>query len=255
MPTFLSDPSPAFTFVLVLVAVIAIGVWFRYRDKVSRNRLIAILVAVGAVLMIGFVVESQRQIAVKRIKDIETAANKRDWPAVLALFSDSFQYSGKNKAAFQAIISDAAKQFNAEIHVKDFDRGTTEYIGSDQVRIGFIAQITAQQNGPFPYYVEATFKKEADGQYRIVAIELYNFAKRKQGPPRRSPVFRQSIRVPPQRRRSRRHVRRGVPDDRLRPGGDRGDGRVGIESPGEAATGYAASVIGCDCEAGIEQRS
>ena len=189
MPTFLSDPSPAFTFVLLLVAVVAVGVWYRFRDKTSRNRMIAVVLVVGFLLAIGWVVESPRDIAVKRTKAAAEAANKRDWATAFGTFSDTFQYAGRNKASFQKTVADTATQYQADVNVKDFDRASADYLEADRVRIGFIAQVSVPSGGPFPYYVELTYKKESDGQYRIIELELYNFAKRKQGPPEKIPGF------------------------------------------------------------------
>src|SRR5262245_54580298 len=193
MPTFLSDPSPAFTFILLLVALVAVGIWYRFRDKTSRNRMIAVVAIVLVVLLIGQLVDSPREIAVQKTQDAGVAANKRDWPAAFAVFSDKFQYAGKDKAGFQRTVAELAKQYDGSVNLKDFDRATAEYIGSDQVRIGFIAQVSWKagggETGPLPFYVETTFQKEADGQYRIVTVELYNYAKRKQGPPEKIPGF------------------------------------------------------------------
>ena len=51
----------------------------------------------------------------------------------------------------------------------------------------------------------------------------------------------------------RRHVRRSVPDDRRARRRHGRDARAGRAPRAQAATGYAASVIGCDAEAGIER--
>ncbi|HEY2783994.1 MAG TPA: hypothetical protein VGJ05_03390 [Fimbriiglobus sp.] len=176
MPTFLSDPSPAFTFVLLLVAVIAIGVWYRFRDKTSRNRMIAILIVVGALLVIGQAFDSPREIAEKKVQAMVAAATKSDPDAFLKNVSDSFVAYGANKAKLRTSPAwDLIKQYKAEVIAYDFPRNLYKEISPNEIEIAFTAKAKAESGFQMRYCL-SRFVKDPDGEWRMKGIKFYNMA-------------------------------------------------------------------------------
>ena len=188
MPTFLSDPEPTFYLVLITAAVVAGAVAFRYQDK---RTLAAFFLAAGvllAVFVIDLLCESPREESVRKVKAMAAAGTAKDWKALGEHLSDKFQFQGHSKASFLGAVSGPAAAHGAEVNVKGFDRESFEPVSETTLRIGFIAQVSTATSGPLPYYVEATFTKDPDGQFRMTGFDLYNFAKRKNGPKENMPI-------------------------------------------------------------------
>ena len=178
MPTFLSDPTLGVYLALLLAAIVAVGVWLRKR---SRPTAVVAVVAVGLLLtLLGIdrAFESPREESVRKVREMATAANARNWQVVGTHIAEKFEYAGRGKAKFLADIGPAALQFDATAHFKDFDRDNSEVLPGGRVRIGFVGQFATPAHGMLALYVEAVFVKEADGAYRLLTFTVYDFINR-----------------------------------------------------------------------------
>lgn len=182
MPTVVSDPSPTFYVVLAMIGVVAVWYWFR-SSQTRRVTLtvLGILLAIASVVLIDILVESPREEAVRKLTSIAASANARDWDRVFAEFAERFRYHGSDRASFRNLVVPNAERYDAQIHFKGFDRESVTMLEEGHWRLGFIAQVSAPSFENIPYYVEAEFLREADGQYRMLGFRVYNIARRVQG--------------------------------------------------------------------------
>jgi hypothetical protein len=176
MPTFLSDPSPAFTFVLLLVAVVAVGVWYRFRDKTSRNRMIVVVAVVFAALLIGYFVDSPREQAEKHVQEMVTAATKQDPEGFLKHVSESFEAYGSNKAKLRTSPAwGLIKQYSADITAFNFQRNLFKEINPNEIEVVFTAKATSKTDGGLLMrYCQSRWVKESDGQWRLKGIKFFD---------------------------------------------------------------------------------
>ena len=181
MPTFLSDPTLGVYLALLLVAIVGVGVWFR-----NRTRPTAVFAAVTVGLLLALfgidrAFESPREESGRRVREMATAANARDWVTVGTHVAEKFEYAGRNKAKFLADIAPAALRFEATANFKDFDRDNFEALPDGRVRLGFVGQFSTPAHGMLALYVEAVFVKEADGAYRLQGFKVYDYITRTKG--------------------------------------------------------------------------
>ena len=100
--------------------------------------------------------------------------------------------------------------------------------------------------------IEPTLRGAVRGPLHACSSRAIRCASRGCSSPR-ARVAAQAGRDEAARRRDRRHVRRGVPDVGRARRDHRGDAGVGAARRARSMTGFATSVIGCKCEAGIER--
>lgn len=174
MPTFLSDPSTSFTFILLLVAVVAVGIWYRFRDKTSRNRMIAVLVVVAAVLVIAQVVDSPREQAELKVREMTAAASKQDVDGFLKHVSESFEAAGATKAQLRkAPAWGYVKQYKPKIDAFNFQRNLFKEIGPNEIEVVFTAKAQAE-GGMLMRYCQSRWVKDPDGEWRLKSVKFFN---------------------------------------------------------------------------------
>jgi hypothetical protein len=187
MPTFLSDPTLGFYLILSMVVPITGMIWYRLRTK----KTLALFGIAALLLLVLFAcdrfTESPREEAVRKVRAMATTANARQWNDTFSHFSDKFQYNGMNKAKFQAFVTPLATQHNATVNFKDFDRDNHEERAPDRLVIGFVAQLTAPGADLVPFYIEAEFAKDPDGQFRMTGFKVYDYITRKKGGEQKMP--------------------------------------------------------------------
>ena len=182
MPTFLSDPSTAVYAVLIVLAVAAAAMALasRRRPMVIVAILLALLVA--AVFVIDRLVESPREEAERKIREMAAASQKKDWDGVLKHVSESFSYKGAvTKKGFRSLMGriDASLPFNG-VDAWEFSRSEFKQIDAKKLEMGFAAQPTG--NPAFRKHCVAAFVLDADGQWRMAEFKLYDPIKRDGGP-------------------------------------------------------------------------
>jgi len=182
MPVWLSDPSPTVYVFLTMIGVAAVWYWFRSSQtwRVTLT-VLGILLAIIAVVVIDILVESPREEAVRKLQWMAASANAREWDRVFAEFAEQFRYHGSDRSQFRSLVVPNAERHQAQIQFKSFDRESVAMLGEGHWRLGFIAQVTSPSFEIVPYYVEAEFLREPDGQYRMLGFQVYNIARRVQG--------------------------------------------------------------------------
>lgn len=183
MPTFLSDPAPAFYLILLGFAVVTGAIAARYQDRPSLIRFgIAI-----AVLLLAYLIdksfESPREEAVRRVQAMAQAADAKNPDAFVEHLADSFEYRGGEKPTNAkkdemrtAPFWDMLRQINARVTVWDFSRDDVKQVDANTIEIGFSGK-GESDNRPMMLYMKATFRKQPDGQWKLTAIASFKFEK------------------------------------------------------------------------------
>lgn len=124
--------------------------------------------------------ESPREQAVRAVKLMGDAANRRDWNAVGSHVAETFRYESMTKAAFLDRAGKSASAFDATVNFTAFDREQAVPQPGGGVRIGFVGQITTPQSaGRFVVYVEATFAPSPGGEQKMTGVTFFNYIERR----------------------------------------------------------------------------
>ena len=182
MPTFLSDPSFTLYVALILGVFVTGGLLVRKQDRGSLIRASVAALLLLLLFLCDRFYESPREEAVRRVQTMGQAVNDRNWDGLFAQISDKFQYDKYDKKSFRDLVVLRAQQHTATVAFKNFDRNNFVELPDGQLQIGFDALIfTPSAVERIPLYIEATFKKEADGQYRLQGFTVYDFINRSSG--------------------------------------------------------------------------
>ncbi len=179
MPTLLSDPSTLTYVLLGLIAAAAGFAWVRSRTRTSLRVFAALVGLVGVVALVDYLAESPREEAVRRVRAMGDAANRRDWPGVAGHMSEAFKYGDRTKATFRDAADRESKRWNATVSFGTFDRDQVVDLPDGGVRIGFVGKISSPQAAQSLFtYVEATFGRDPDGQLRMRAVKFFDYIQR-----------------------------------------------------------------------------
>ena len=181
MPTFLTDPAPAFYLILLAFAVVTGSIAARYQD---RSGAIHFGIALALLLLVfGFDrgIESPREEAVRRVQAMAHAADSKNPDAFVEHLADTIEYRGGDKPV--TVKKDEVRtspfwpmlrQFNIAVRVWDFSQDDVKQIDASTIEIGFSAKGEADGK-PFLLYIKATFRKQPDGQWKLTAFASFKF--------------------------------------------------------------------------------
>lgn len=172
MPTFLTDPTPTL-YILLGTMVIVLGSIALRRQK--RGDLISFAIAAAvlvALFLIDRVEESPREEVVRKIAEMGTASRDKKTADVFKHVSESFKYKSLDKKGLQDKARQAESFGFGGISQYAVDRSRFKEIDGTTVEQGFGVKHNGQPEIPFT--VLGTFKKDADGQWRLVSFKLYD---------------------------------------------------------------------------------
>jgi hypothetical protein len=175
MPEFLADPSSTLYLALGVLVVITLFLWSKSRKPAG---LIAVGVAVAlllAVYLCDKMAESPREQVERKTHEIAAAVTAKNSDQLTSNVAESFRYGGVDKAGVKTEADKAVKQYGLqEIQVWAFAR--TPVRRDDKT---YVQRFKLKPKGTFTMGVEhfdceATWVKEADGQYRLQTFELFD---------------------------------------------------------------------------------
>jgi hypothetical protein len=170
----ITDPSRT-----MYVLFLAAAGYCAWRWSQQKQRSDAILAGVFAGLFVLLFVcdtlmESGREQAVRRVREMSAAVGSRDAEALGAHVSESFRYRGSDK---KALLARAAYGFRiAEVtEVVVWGFGAPEPGPSPGTMvIPFSAKVKGELLHPDPLFdVKSTFVRDSDGQWRMQTFTLY----------------------------------------------------------------------------------
>ena len=171
MPDFLADPS--FTLYVVLGAmVVVLGAIALRRQK--RADLITFGVGAAvllAVFLIDRAVESPREHVVRKLQEMEASSQAKKYDDVFKHVSDQFQYRSLDKAGLRSRATMAEVHFPEGVRIWNLTRNNHKVTADGAIEQEFDVQPV--NNPQFRYQCVGVFKKEADGEWRLVTFRLY----------------------------------------------------------------------------------
>jgi hypothetical protein len=191
MPTFLADPSPTL-YMVMAAAVFAAGmVLLNRRGRKTQLAFFSVLALVLVIVLCDFLVESPREIAVRKVQEFSRAINARDWDSFDAAVSSQFDYRGNKKADLRNRLGSVIHMFDARTAVWEFNRDKVSRPSDNQIEIVFDAKGDPKTGAAYYAHFKATFVKEPDGEWRLKTLAVYNYTSKTQGPEEELPGFQQ----------------------------------------------------------------
>jgi hypothetical protein len=174
MPTVLNDPSPALYIILAIVVVMLTALYLRSRKRGDLIRLVVGAAALAALFIIDRLVESPREEATRKMREIVVATQAKKGDDLFKNVSESFSWNGLNKVQFRQRWDGVAAipDFHG-IDVDNLGRGDYEPIDDHKVKIGFDVWPRSYGLPEYRYYCRATFVKDPDGQFRMQTFDLF----------------------------------------------------------------------------------
>jgi hypothetical protein len=181
MPTFLSDPSTAL-YVVLAVAVLVTGVLLAKRQKRSDLINFAIPAAVLlAVFVIDQMFESPRETVARKLKEMESASQARKYDDLFKHVSDKFEYKSHDKKWLREKASQAEGYFPEGVRIWNVNRANFKQVDDATIEQEFDVQPVGHPEGR--YQCVGVFKKEADGEWRMMTFRLYQLVGGGEGRP------------------------------------------------------------------------
>jgi len=172
MPTALSDPSMSL-YAILGVATVLLGIIALRRQKRSDAINFCIpLVALIALFVIDKAVESPREQTVRKIQEMGQSSRDKKYDELFKHVSDSFKYKSLDKKALQEKAKQADGQGFGGFEVYDLARSSFKPMEDGTIQQGF--GVKHKGEPPLPFYVKGTFKKDPDGEWRLVTFKLYD---------------------------------------------------------------------------------
>jgi hypothetical protein len=171
MPTALSDPSTALYGVL-LVATLVLGMIALRRQRRSDVINFAIpAAALVALFLIDRFVESPRETVARKLREMETASQGRRYDEMFQHVSDQFTYKGLNKKGLREKASQAENYFPEGLRIWNATRPNFKQVDDTTIEQEFDVQPVSSPQ--FRHLCVGVFKKESDGEWRLVTFRLY----------------------------------------------------------------------------------
>jgi len=171
MPTFLSDPATAL-YVVLAVAVLVTGVLLAKRQRRTDLINFAIpAVALLALFVIDQVYESPRETVARTLKEMESASQGRKYDELFKHVSEKFQYKSLDKKGLREKANLAEGYFPEGVRIWNVNRANFKQIDESTIEQEFDVQPVNHPEGR--YQCVGVFKKEADGEWRMVTFRLY----------------------------------------------------------------------------------
>jgi hypothetical protein len=196
MPTFLSDPPRSLYIALAIVGVLSLLAAFflvgkspkgkdpKQKQSSPRKYLIALgllaLLALLGVYICDLMFESDREQIVRKLNEMSAAVRNRELDRGFNHLSESFRVQSTNKSQLRAIGDQALRSGE----VTDIPIWDINFESLDSKAGTAVVNFRFKLNGPgipseFQWIGEATFVREADGQWRATAWRAFNFSGKK----------------------------------------------------------------------------
>jgi hypothetical protein len=172
MPDFLADPTTTM-YVVLGAMVVVLGAMALRRQKRSD----VITFVIGAVLLLALflidrAVESPRESAVRKIQEMGAASRAKKHDDLFKHVSESFKYRTLDKKGLQERARQAESIGFGGIAEYDLARSGCRRIDDTTVEQGFRVKHTGYPE--LHFYVVGTFKKDADGEWRLTTFKLFD---------------------------------------------------------------------------------
>lgn len=187
MPDFLSDPSPVLYALLGVLALVTGARFAVYQKRKQAIPFVLFLLLFVGLFLIDRFFESPREEVSRKITEMAAATRSSAKNDFLRYVSDSFAHKAMDKKALGGL-AERARTFDVKgIEAWDIGKGSFRLVNETTIEQGFHVQPVGQPG--FQKYCVGTFRKEADGQFRLTGFKLYNPIQKTNGPEEDVPGF------------------------------------------------------------------
>ncbi len=170
--------------ILSLFAFMVAIVWFRSRKKRDFALFALSLSMVVGLWLIDFFVESPREEAMRKMKEIVVATHDKNLARFSTHISDSFKYQDLNKKQLEEKVKAVFQMSTfSGIDMSGFSREEYQKIDDSTIKIAFDSWPTGYGLPNYRFHCWATFVKDNDKQFRLNTFELFNNNAGKNDPP------------------------------------------------------------------------
>ena len=171
MPTLLADPTRTMYIAFGAIVLVLGALAWRRQKKAD-----VITFAVGAALLlvlylIDLSIESPREQIVRKLKEMESASRAGKYDELFKHVSDSFHYKSLDKKGLRAKADEANAYFPDGVRIWNATRSNYKPMTDGTIEQEFDVQ--PANNPQFRYQCVGVFKKEADGEWRMITFRLY----------------------------------------------------------------------------------
>jgi hypothetical protein len=171
MPTLLSDPTSTMYIAFGAIVVVLGALALRRQKKAD-----VITFAAGAALLlvlylIDITHESPREQVVRKLKEMESATHAKNYDEVFKHISESFKYKSLDKKGLRDKARLAEQYFPEGVSIWDHGRTNFKEMVDGTIEQEFAVQ--PKNNPQFRYQCVGVFKKEPDGEWRLITFRLY----------------------------------------------------------------------------------
>jgi len=171
MPTLLSDPTRTM-YILFGTMVVILGIMALRRQKKSD----VVTFVVGVVLLLALFLidcanESPREQVSRKLQEMESSSQARKYDDVFKHISESFQYKSLDKKALRERARQAESYFPEGVRIWNVTRNNFKAMQDGTIEQEFDVQPV--NNPQFRYQCVGVFKKDPDGEWRLVTFRLY----------------------------------------------------------------------------------
>lgn len=187
MPNFLSDPSVVLYAILSIIALVT-GVRAARTQRLREGVpfFVSLALVIGLFLCDHFF-ESPRETASRKIAEMGLATRSKNRTDFLKHVSDSFAHKKMDKKGL-GVLSDRLNSYDVKgIECWEASKANFKEVNETTVEQGFLVQPVG--NPQFIHYCVGTFRKEADGEWRLTGFKLYDALQRTNGGEKDVPGF------------------------------------------------------------------
>jgi hypothetical protein len=156
-------------------ALLYTGLQWRKRSLLVAGGIVAALISVY--FLLDRLVETGREQARRKLHEIAEAVKARDADRILGHVSERFSSQGRDHAALRGYVEARLRdRLIDELVIWDITFPDSPAAAADgELRVAFRARPHGARLGTTPpFLVEATFCRDADGEWRITAFLVFN---------------------------------------------------------------------------------
>jgi hypothetical protein len=165
--------------VYILLGVTAALLFYVGRQEGQKRFLVAggiVALLIGVYFLLDRLIETGREQVRRKLAETADAVQPGDLDRIMSLVSDRFSTWGMDRAGFRDFIAPELRTHTVEeleISGVTFpDGGAAAADGT--MRVNFNARIKTARLGAGTFLVEATFGRDADGQWRLTGYQVSN---------------------------------------------------------------------------------
>jgi hypothetical protein len=182
---WLFEGRPAVYVVLAAAAVVLFVAWWQTRKRYWFYGTVAFLALVGLYFLLDRLVETDREQIVRKVEEMSAGVRDRNVDRIFANVSEQFRLNNSDRAAFRQFAERAIRagdvtdvtvwefQVPEDFRTKVRRTGTTGPQELDAARVSFMVKPQGPRLGAPFFRCDATFVREADGQWRLFAFQLF----------------------------------------------------------------------------------